>query len=195
MKILLVSDKEETYIWDFFDHARFKDVDLILSCGDLKAEYLSFLVTMIHSPLYYVHGNHNKDYLTNPPEGCISAEDSLITVKGIRIAGLGGSMLYNRNEFQYSEEQMAKRIRKLNTKLQKSSGFDILLTHAPAYQLGDGRDLCHTGFKCFVELVDKYSPKYMIHGHQHMNYSNQQRKIQYKSTTILNAYGYYLLEY
>ena len=68
MKILLVSDREEPYIWDYFDRERFKDIELVLSCGDLKAEYLSFIVTMIQAPLYYVPGNHNKNYLTNPPE-------------------------------------------------------------------------------------------------------------------------------
>ena len=35
MKLLLVSDKEESYIWDHFDMERFKDIDFILSCGDL----------------------------------------------------------------------------------------------------------------------------------------------------------------
>ena len=35
MKILLVSDKENDHIWDHFDPQRFKDVDLIISCGDI----------------------------------------------------------------------------------------------------------------------------------------------------------------
>jgi len=194
MKILLVSDKEESYIWDYFDRERFKDVELILSCGDLQAEYLSFLVTMITAPLYYVHGNHNTDYLKHPPEGCVSIEDDLILYKGLRIAGFGGSILYNNNMFQYSEEQMAKRIKKLKPKIQKHKGIDILLTHAPAYDLGDGKDLSHTGFSCFVDFMDQYSPKYMIHGHQHLNYNRQARKLQYRDTTIINAYGYHILE-
>ena len=194
MKILLVSDKEESYIWDYFDRERFRDVELILSCGDLQAEYLSFLVTMITAPLYYVHGNHNTNYLKHPPEGCVSIEDSLILYKGLRIAGFGGSLMYNNNIFQYSEEQMAKRIKKLTPKIQKYKGIDILLTHAPAFGLGDGTDLSHTGFNCFVDFMNQYSPKYMIHGHQHLNYNRQQRKLQYRDTTIINAYGYHLLE-
>ncbi|TYP79684.1 hypothetical protein [Paenibacillus methanolicus] len=51
MKILIVADEESQYIWDHFDPERFKDVELILSCGDLKAAYLSYLVSMIHAPL------------------------------------------------------------------------------------------------------------------------------------------------
>ena len=195
MKILLISDKEETYIWDFFDHERFANIDLVLSCGDLKAEYLSFIVTMIKAPLFYVPGNHNKHYISNPPEGCESADGKLITYKGIRIVGLGGCMKYSNKEFQYSEEEMDKRINKLKRTIKKSKGFDILLTHAPAKGLGDGDDLAHRGYKCFVDMLDKYSPRYFFHGHQHLNYKIQNRTRQYKDTTIVNAYGYRIIEY
>jgi len=68
------------------------------------------------------------------------------------------------------------------------------LTHSPAYGLGDGEDLPHTGFKSFLTLLDKHKPKYMIHGHQHLSYKNTQRILQYKDTQVINAYGYYILE-
>jgi uncharacterized protein len=196
MKILLVSDREEPYIWDYFDKERFKDIELVISCGDLKAEYLSFIVTMIKAPLFYVPGNHNANYLRNPPEGCESIDDTLTTYKGIRILGLGGSFNYNNLEFQYSEEQMQKRIKKLTRKIRRSNGLDILIAHAPAYGLGDGKDLCHRGFQSFVDLMDQYIPRYFIHGHQHLNYKlQQQRTMQYKNTTIINAFGYYILDF
>lgn len=195
MKILLVSDKEESYIWDYFDRERFADVELILSCGDLKAEYLSFLVTMIQAPLLYVPGNHNIDYITKPPEGCISVDRQFHIYKGIRIVGFGGSYCYNNNEFQYTEEQMKRRVNKLKLKIWRHKGFDILMTHAPAFGLGDGSDICHQGFCSFNMLLDKYSPRYFIHGHQHLNYRNQPRITKYKDTEIINAYGYHILDY
>lgn len=195
MKILLVSDKEESYIWDYFDRERFQDIELVLSCGDLKAEYLSFLVTMIKAPLFYVPGNHNVDYIKNPPEGCISIDDNLVNYKGIRILGLGGSYFYGRKEYQYTEEQMQRRVNKLRYKLWRQKGVDIVITHAPAFGLGDGCDVCHRGFKSFISIMDKYSPKYFVHGHQHLNYKNQQRILHYKNTEIINAYGYYILDY
>ena len=37
MQILLLADSESNYIWDHFDHERFKDIDLVISCGDIKA--------------------------------------------------------------------------------------------------------------------------------------------------------------
>ena len=46
MKILIVSDEECPGLWENYIPGRLKEYDLILSCGDLNAKYLSFLVTM-----------------------------------------------------------------------------------------------------------------------------------------------------
>ena len=194
MKILLVSDKENDYIWDHFDPERFKDIELIISCGDLQPSYLSFLVTMINVPLFYVHGNHDTIYTNHPPEGCDSIEDTIVTFKGLRILGLGGTMKYSGRPHQYTEKEMEKRIRKLRRQIKKNNGFDIFVTHAPAYGIGDGKDLCHTGFKSFLTLMDEYSPRYMFHGHMHLNYARLDRIHQYKNTTIINCYYYYIID-
>lgn len=193
MKILVISDVKSPYLYDYFKKENFSDIDLVLSAGDLKSEYLSFIVTMINVPLLYVHGNHDCRYEQNPPEGCVCIEDSVYKFKGIKIAGLGGCMEYCGGLHQYTEKDMKKKIRKAKNKFK--SGFDILLTHSPAFELGDGLDQAHIGFKEFINLLDQYQPKYMVHGHQHLNYSNTKRIIKYNETTIINAYGYYVLEY
>ena len=53
MKLLLISDQEEPYLYDYYVPGRLKDYDLILSAGDLKPAYLRFLVTMARAPLLY----------------------------------------------------------------------------------------------------------------------------------------------
>ena len=50
MKLLLISDHENSFLWDYYVPGRLDGIDLILSCGDLKPEYLSFLVTMGRAP-------------------------------------------------------------------------------------------------------------------------------------------------
>ncbi len=200
MRILLLSDVESEYIWDHFDAEKFSDIDLVISCGDLKSEYLSFIATMIKAPVFYVHGNHDRQYEDLPPGGCDNIEDKLIVFKGLRIIGLGGSMKYNNNPhyarppYQYTERQMDRRIRKLKPKLFFSKGFDILVTHAPAFGLGDGDDLCHTGFKAFHKLLDKYNPKYMFHGHMHLSFGRGKRSIMHNNTKIIDAFNYYILD-
>ena len=71
MKILFLADEESKVYWDYFKKEQFEGIDLIISCGDLKPEYLSFLATLVPVPLLYVHGNHDDKYDKRPPEGCI----------------------------------------------------------------------------------------------------------------------------
>ncbi len=195
MKILFLADEESKAYWDYFDKETFKDIDLIVSCGDLKASYLSFLVTMTSVPVLYINGNHDDKYEKEPPEGCICIEDQIYEYEGIRILGLGGSYRYKPGKNQYTEKEMKKRINKLRPQLFWKKGFDILVTHAPAYGLNDGEDLCHRGFDAFWDLIEKYRPKYFVHGHVHMNYGRQfPREDQVGETKVINAYNHYIVE-
>ncbi len=195
MRVLFLADVESQKYWDFFDKSDFKDIDLIISCGDLKPDYLTYLTTMTGLEIAYVHGNHDKRYKESPPEGCICIEDRIFTYHGIRFLGLGGSMRYKPGEHQYTEEEMRKRIKKLKHTKGFKKGFDVLVTHSPARGLNDGEDLCHIGFECFNELIEKYEPKYFVHGHVHMNYGrNVPRTTQVGNTTVVNAYEKYILD-
>ena len=197
MKILLLGDMESESLWDYFDKSKIADYSLILSSGDLRGEYLSFLATFAKVPILYVHGNHDTRYAHKPPEGCLCVEDEVFEYHGIRILGLGGSMRYRPEaDCQYTEKEMKRRISKLRRSLRKHTGFDILLSHSPAYGLGDGSDLPHQGFKCFRDLLDKYKPAYMVHGHVHANYGRSfQRERQYGATTIINCYEKWELDF
>ena len=194
MKLLLISDKECPALWDYYQPGRLDGIDLILSCGDLNPSYLSFLVTMGRAPVLYVHGNHDTRYQHTPPEGCDCIEDQLVTINGLRILGLGGSPFYSGGQHQYSERQMARRIRKLRGKVRRAGGVDIVLTHAPAEGYGNGDDYAHRGFRCLLDFIDRYQPRYLIHGHVHMNYQNGSRICQRGETTVINAYERYILE-
>ena len=195
MRLLLISDEESPYFWDYYKPGQLDGIDLILSAGDLKPEYLSFLVTLGRAPLLYIHGNHDGVYERRPPDGCECIEDQLVTFNGLRILGLGGCQCYNKGPHQYTEQQMARRIRRLRLQLRRSGGFDILLTHAPLRGYGDGENLTHRGFEAFFPLLDRYAPAYMVHGHMHERYNpHMQRVLQYRDTKLINACGYYLLD-
>ncbi len=196
MKILVISDEESKLYWDFYKPGTFDGIDLIISCGDLSPHYLSFIATFAHAPVLYVNGNHDGKPEAPVPEGCICIEDKIYKFNGIRILGLGGSMRYKDGPNMFSQREMRSRVRKLKFRLWRSKGIDILVTHSPAYKLGDGEDLPHTGFAVFNELLDKYSPKYFLHGHVHLNYGSKFHRItKYKDTTIINGYIKHLFEY
>jgi len=196
MKILVIADEESAYLWDYFEKSKLEGVDLIISCGDLDPNYLSFLATFTSVPVLYVHGNHDAKYEKNPPEGCICIEDKIYVHEGVRILGLGGSMRYREGPYQYTERGMRYRVRKLWFQLLRRGGFDILVTHAPAYQINDGRDLPHQGFKTFVELIEKYHPKFFLHGHVHMSYGRKHKRYdKYQDTHVINGFERCIFEY
>ncbi|MBE6023475.1 MAG: metallophosphoesterase [Cellulosilyticum sp.] len=194
MKILVVSDIESNYIWDFFDKSNFRDIECVISCGDLKASYLSFLVTMLAVPVFYVHGNHDKQYLLKPPEGCDCIESKVVEFRGLRIAGLGGSIEYKGGPFQYTEDKMQKRVKKLIRTTKQP--IDIFVSHSPTFGLGDDpNSQCHVGFKCFNQIYQNLQPSIHLYGHNHFTYSSHaQRILRHDDIQLINGYNYYILE-
>ena len=196
MRILLISDEECPYLWEHYQPGRLDEIDLIVSCGDLSPEYLSFLVTVGRAPLVYVHGNHDGKYAKRPPEGCECIDNDFVIFNGVRILGLGGSQRYNpKGEHQYTEKEMAKRIRKLRFKLLLNRGVDVVVTHAPVRGLGDEENIAHRGFVVFQKLLNKYKPRFWFYGHVHMSYGvKHQRTIEHNTTTLINAYERYIID-
>ena len=191
VNILAVSDVVAKYYYDFYAPGKLDGFDLILACGDLSPGYLDFLVSMARCPLVYVRGNHDDRMMDAPPDGCICAEDKIVVCNGLRILGLGGSYRYRKGKNMYTERQMKRRIRRLWLQLWRNKGFDILLTHAPARGINDIDSLAHRGFECFVKLLDKYRPKYFVHGHVHRNYGINIPQLTVRGeTTIINAFDH-----
>ncbi len=194
MKVLLVSDIEADRFYEYYQPGRLKGFDVIISCGDLKVEYLEFLVTMARCPLLYVHGNHD-EHFSREPDGCICIDDKIIEFNGLRIMGLGGSYRYRPGKYMYTERQMKRRIRRLKFSLMRHKGIDILVTHAPARHFNDFDNLPHRGFECFNELLQKFSPKFFFHGHIHRSYgANIPQISQFGDTTVVNAFEYCITE-
>ena len=179
------------YYYDFYAPGKLDGFDLILACGDLSPGYLDFLVSMARCPLVYVRGNHDDRLIDAPPDGCVCAEDRIVVCNGLRILGLGGSYRYRKGKNMFTEREMERRVRRLWLQLRRHKGFDVLLTHAPARGMGDLDTLAHQGFQCFVELLDKYRPKYFVHGHVHRNYgANISQRTVRGETTIINAFDH-----
>lgn len=196
MKILVVSDETTPGLWDYYSRDKTAGVELIISCGDLKKEYLEFLTTIVNVPLLYVRGNHDESYEKNPPEGCTDIDGKVFEYRGIRIVGLGGSRKYREGSCMYTEKQMSRRIRKLRRRIKKAGGVDLLVTHAPVRGLGDLEDLPHRGFSCFDDFLTEYKPSCMLHGHVHKSYdySFKRERIHESGSRIINCSGSYILE-
>jgi len=208
IKILTVSDKVDELIYSPAIKHQFDDVDLVLGCGDLPHYYLEFIVTMLGGPLFYVIGNHANavkgrygsrggwEY----PGGCENIDGHVIRYRKILIAGLEGSIRYNNSpDFQYTEREMAWKMWQLAptllmNKLLYGRYVDILITHAPPQGVHDKSDRCHQGFRAFVTFMERFRPRYLIHGHVHVYNPLEQTDSVYLDTRVLNTYGYRKLE-
>jgi Icc-related predicted phosphoesterase len=170
-------------------------IDLILACGDLPPEYLSALKHRYDCQLLYVLGNHDIRYGKSPPVGCVHIHQKIVTIDNIKITGFSGSRWYNGNINQYTEKQMARFIRAMRFSLWRSRGVDLVISHAPPRFIHDAEDPCHRGFRVFQEFINKYQPSYFIHGHIHALFENDSERLtRVKSTSVINSYGYHVLE-
>ena len=225
MKILCISDTTDTLIYSSIAPDLYRDVDFVISAGDLPLRYYDYIQTMLRKDVYYVYGNHNledfgrmmKGYGRNEPIlsefsrtghvdhmpqfGGFFMDGRCIYDKAhdLIIMGLGGSMLYNNGDSQYSERQMQRRIARLVPRLMFNKrkygrALDILITHAPPRGMGDGEDLCHKGFECFLSFMERYKPKYLLHGHVHLDDINAPRVSEFMDTKVINIYKNYILE-
>ena len=195
LKILLISDLECPALWDHYRPERVEGIDMVISCGDLKREYLEFLVTMTNRPLFYIPGNHDTQYVKYPPEGCECVDGCVVTYRGLRIGGLGGCKKYSEGEYQYTEREMQRRVRKFHRSVKKAGGLDLFVTHAGMTGFGDAEDRAHLGFDCFQEIMDKWKPQALCHGHVHQSYGwNIPRMVEYNGIPVINAFERYVLE-
>jgi Icc-related predicted phosphoesterase len=216
MKILCISDQIDPLVYSSSIKERFKDIDLVLSAGDLPLDYLDFVISGLNRPLLFVFGNHNLGDLKYFREGSgvsfpLGAQKSprgfgathigsrIVREEGIIVAGLGGSLRYNRGENQFTNFQMYLEIAKLIpamlfNRLFRGRFLDVLLTHAPPKGIHDREDPCHRGFEAFLWFMRIFKPKYLVHGHIHLYDLSEVRTTEYITTNVINAYNHYIID-
>lgn len=195
MKILVVSDKEVPALRDEPNHPALEGLDCIISCGDLCASYLNSLANKAQVPLFYVAGNHDFHYRYERPKGT-NLDMKIVEFKGLRLVGFQGSMRYNHKAYQYTEAQMKKRVRHVQYRLLFNRHVDIVVTHSPPAGIYSVDDICHQGFFAYRKFIEKYEPRYFLHGHFHLDYlpGLSRRENILGNTKIINCVGFYVLE-
>lgn len=192
-------------------------IDFIVSTLN-KPTYFVFGNHNLNEYKYYHKEVPDKDTLYNAGKaeehahGAIYAGFKVITDESLKwtdpatgketpllIAGISGSRNYNNGLCQYTEAQMKLKLlqmapKLLYNKLKYGRYLDIFLTHATPRHVHDHEDPCHKGFKVFNEFIKKYRPTYMVHGHIHLYDLNEKRISEYEGTTVVNAYGHYVID-
>jgi Icc-related predicted phosphoesterase len=177
---------------------------LIVGCGDLPYEYLEFLLTVLNVPLVYVPGNHdpvyNADESSTMAEGGTFLDRKLQRVKGLWMAGLGGSIRYRPEAVnQYSQAEMYARMARLlpGVAWNRLNGrrLDILVTHSPPLGVHDDDDPAHTGFAALRQFMRWFKPRYLLHGHTMFYKQNLVDPVtQLGETKVVNVYPYRVID-
>jgi hypothetical protein len=79
-------------------------------------------------------------------------------------------------------------------RMRHGRALDILITHAPPRDLGDRDDLPHRGFVAMRRLLERFHPRYQLHGHVHLYDRSEPWEHEYAGTTIINVYPYRVLD-
>ncbi len=204
MKILAVSDVELDIIYSPMITQRFTDVDLVIGCGDLPYYYLEYMISMLNKPLYYVKGNHAprkvEEGIGGPrtsPWGGVDLHRRVVRdqTTGLIMAGIEGSLSYNQGPYQYSQMEMWIMVlrmipRLLFNRIAYGRYLDILVTHAPPWDIHDKEDLPHRGIKAFRWFIETFKPAYHLHGHIHIYAQYDTTETLHGQTQVINAYGY-----
>ena len=205
LKVLAVTDEVDSRLYSCGALKQRSKPDLLLSCGDLPAYYLDYLVSTLNVPLYAIHGNHD----ARPPiegsagfDGCGAqwiGGRGIRTHDGLLIAGFDGSLRYNDGPYQSTQAEMHATVRSLTpwllmNKLRYGRYLDVLMTHAPPKGIHDEPDRCHTGFEAFNWFIKTFQPRYHLHGHIHLYDQRKTTVTRVGDTEVMNVYPFRELE-
>lgn len=209
LNVLAITDEVDQRIYSSSIAERMGDVSMVISCGDLPANYLEFLSSALNRPVYYVLGNHAEELtrvgergIPRHPEGCIDLGGKVITdpMSGLILAGLPGSPRYSEREpVQFTEWQMRWKIWRMVPRLlwntyRHGRALDILVTHAPPRDIGDREDLAHRGFQATRTFLEWFKPVYQLHGHIHLYDRSKPFATHFDETEVINVYPYQKLD-
>lgn len=206
MKILAVSDRVVGNLYNPHVRQAYPEIDLIIGCGDLPFYYLDFLVSALDVPLVYVRGNHDvvPQYTINgrvlkSVQGGLDLHGQIVTLQGLTMAGLEGSMRYRPDApLMYSEGEMRWEVARLLPqllwrRLRRGRALDILITHSPPFKIHDRQDRAHSGFRLFHRFMALFRPRYLLHGHVHIYRRDVPRVTRFQDTLVINVYPYRVL--
>ncbi len=205
VKILAVSDEVVERLYSLCTSGHFRDVELILGCGDLPYPYLENLLTFLNIPLLYVPGNHDPAYHREDAsahvEGGSNLDLKMVRRKRFLIGGFGGSIRYRpdgTNQYTQSEAYL-RAFRMLPglllNRINYGRALDIFITHSPPFGIHDEESHAHQGLKAINWLLRVARPRYHFHGHTHFQRRNlSASETNQGITKIINIFPYRIIE-
>ena len=161
LRMLIIADTHGCLYEDEipFDHT----ADVCLLLGDLSLQDIAIIQEHIDDiPIYGVLGNHD-DFDLYDMCGIENIHGKVVEVKGVRVAGIQGSLRYKYSDMPlYTDEE--------SVEIAEAMGAaDILISHDSPKYLHGTNDFAHSGLQGITRYCEKYSVPLNIHGHHHEN--------------------------
>jgi Icc-related predicted phosphoesterase len=124
----------------------------------------------------------------------------MVEEQGLILAGLGGSVRYRPDgDHQYTQAEMRRRTLALMPRLwinriRYGRALDLFITHSPPKGIHDGVDPAHVGFAAFNRFIERFQPRYLLHGHSHVWRRDTIVTTQVGATTVVNVCPYRVIE-
>jgi len=197
VRILAVSDELDPSLWEHFDRTALGPVDVLVSCGDLPPDYLSYLEGSLRVPLLVVVGNHDLDDAWRHQAARLlparRGDTELVREAGQWIALLdwpGGDAARDGSQERGAWRQaigvwLAARLRGRRPTL--------VASHVAPHDAGDTPDPYHRGFRAYRWLAERVQPALWLHGHTTPAVVAE-RVTHIGSTTCVNVTGAYLIQ-
>jgi uncharacterized protein len=152
--------------------------DVLVSCGDLPDYVISRAAQRCRCrKILAVKGNHDCSGGFGAPITDLHLQTHQI--HGITFGGFGGAWKYKpRGNHLFEQEEVA-------TLLAEFPRVDVLVTHNSPRMIHDREDEVHLGFTAFNAYVARSRPRWMFHGHQHLN-----QETTLGGTRIIGTYGH-----
>ena len=196
IRLLAVSDQFEQALTDERSRRAIGPIDLIVGCGDLDCDDLSFLADGFNAPIVYVLGNHDSD---SRWEACRASCPDAITSTAIRhevglsIAGLTWPGPRGARARRSEGRAWSQSIKLAALRLGRSDPA-IVISHVPPLGTGDKPTTgFHRGFRGYSWLMGRLQPRLWLHGHTPLAAATDWH-IQRGSTTVVNATGAVVIE-
>jgi Icc-related predicted phosphoesterase len=133
--------------------------DVIVTLGDLEADWLDSLERFPTVPIVGVYGNHDDGhYLEAGNRRDLHLRGA--EIDGVSFTGFEGCVRYKRDApLQYDQDEATKLARHL-------PAADVLIAHSPPRGIHEEPDdRAHEGFEALRAYLDRHRPRLMLHGH------------------------------
>jgi len=173
MTLLVIAD-DEALLKTLTD----TNADVLVSCGDLPDQ------TIIHASqrcrcrhILAVKGNH--DSSARFPAPIVDLHLRSHTIRGITFGGFCGAWKYKpKGNYLFDQADV-------ESALAAFPRVDVFVTHNSPRMVHDRDDEVHTGFAAFNGYILRTHPRWLLHGHQHLNIESTVGE-----THVTGIYGY-----